>query len=82
MTDAEAIGAMDVSSPNCLLACLREVFQPLPQSQLERLVEEIFPEVRQINAARSPEQRAILWHELVLRLQAEKNQDEYPSARL
>lgn len=64
-----------VSSQTCLSALLEEVSQPLPPSLLERLVEEIFPEVRHIASATSREEREIVLRQLRSRLQEQRSPD-------
>lgn len=70
--------SQNVSSENCSLqALLEEVSRPLHQTQLEKLVQETFPEVRQIASASSHEERETVLKQLKNRLQEQKSQDSF-----
>jgi hypothetical protein len=63
------------SSQICSLqALLREVSQPLPQSVLDRLVQETFPEVRQIASESSREEAESALQQLKQRLRVQGSQ--------
>ena len=69
------ITVQDANSQTCLQALLEEVSRPLPQSVLEKLVQETFPEVRQIASASSREEGERLLQQLTRRLRAQENLD-------
>jgi hypothetical protein len=79
----DATTVNDVNSPiYCLQALLEEVSRPLPQSQLETLAQEIFPEVRQIASASCLEEREKFSQQLTQRLLSLGSQDGHVLAPL